>query len=156
MATLGIINLSYRPGGMDVLGRSLAVQTSADYELTIVDDYPGRVERGLVAANLKDLAVPLYWHGPSKPKTRLGQYGIANAMNTGLLHCRSKYVLFIHDYTAIPYNAVEDWITILSGGDQVVSGWAHVFSAPKPERHADWFTWSAATTKFDMRFPCRT
>src|SRR6516164_1352500 len=96
---LSIIHLTYRPGGLGIFLHSLNHQKSPpDYELIIVDDYPGRPERGQVKDYCTHLDIPLVWHGPSKEKSYPKTYqGLLNAMNTGAMQASGNYVLFTHD-----------------------------------------------------------
>lgn len=134
---LSVVYVSYRPGGIDLLGRSLAAQQNPPpWELIVVDDYPGRPERGIAERHLRQLGLPLSYYGPSKPKTRPEtKLGLANAMNTGALHARGDDVLILHDYTIYPPDALATWRRKLDTGprQKLISGWARRYSCPQPD-----------------------
>lgn len=133
---LSVIYVSYRPGGIDLLGRSLAAQQNAPpWELIVVDDYPGRPQRGIAAAYLESVGLPLAYYGPSKPKTRPEtKLGLANAMNTGVLHAKGEHVVILHDYFLYPPDALAKWQARMDTEPRkkLVSGWARVFNCPQP------------------------
>lgn len=144
MPELSLVYLTYRPGGIDLLGNALK-GCVGDWELIVVDDYAGRVERGAATAFLKeDCGLPLRWHGPSKPKSIPDTRGaLANAMNTGSARCSGATTVFLHDYTIPPRTLVVDWKEAIArhGPNKLIHGVAIEFRAPKPEFHSDVVTW---------------
>ncbi len=143
MAEISLVALTYRPGGIDLLGRSMT-GCEGDWELVLVDDYAGRVERGVATAFLRDECdLPLTWHGPSKPKTIESRGGLANAMNTGAMRCTGSTVVFLHDYTLPPKTLAADWKASVErhGPTVMIHGVAVEHVAPRPENPGDVETW---------------
>lgn len=107
---ISLVYMTYRPGGIDLLAESLKHQPRSLYELVVVDDYPGRTQRGEAEAYIRERGIPLAAYGPSKmrsyPHTR---HGLANAMNSGALQASTDYVVFLHDFTWLPPGAIIQW-----------------------------------------------
>lgn len=144
MAKLSVISLTYRPGGIDLLGESLR-GCRGDWELILVDDFAGRAERGVASAYLKnECGLPLVWHGPSKSKDRGTRGALANAMNTGAMRASGDYVVFTHDFTMPPRTLTVDWIAAFThhGPQTLVHGVAIELSAPAPDLTDDVRTWT--------------
>lgn len=143
---LSLIVLTYRPGGIDQLAHFLQASLSKDYELVVVDDYPGRVERGLARKHLEACGIPVGWYGGSKHKFYYGtKGGLCNATNTALLHARGDYYVFLSDYTTLPKNWIAQWNMVRKMYDEkrtLVAGSAIMYDSPKPERPDDVVTWS--------------
>src|ERR1700724_2438199 len=138
---------TYRPGGIDPLANSLESQTSKNFELVVVDDWPGRVERGKALEYLRSKGIAVTWYGVSKPRTYLDSpCGAANAINTAFIHVRSPLVCLVSDYSLISENSTNlilanlmvDW---LKGERFLVSGSAIVYSADCPKEFDDIRTW---------------
>jgi hypothetical protein len=139
---LSVVYLTYRPGGIGLFGRSLVGQ-NADYELLVIDDFPGRVGRGRAQKFLLDLGLPVSYYGPSKPKSFPDTYqGLFNAMNTAVLHATGDWVLFVHDYSWLPPGVLENWRNALrhlappSAAPQsnfLVHGVGMMYGAPAPD-----------------------
>ena len=90
MAELSLIYLTYRPGGIDLLAQSLINQPLI-YELIVIDDFPGRPERGEAKKFLQSHGIPLRYYGPSKTKSLPDSpCGLANAMNRVAMHATSQ------------------------------------------------------------------
>ena len=140
---LSLVYLTYRPGGIDLLVQSLRQQVPF-YELIVVDDYPGRVERGEATNYIERHGLPLTFHGPSKSHSYPDHCnGLANAMNTGALHATTQYVIFVHDYTWLPLGALWSWRYWLSHSlhNTVLSGVAVMHGARDPEKMGDVSIW---------------
>ncbi len=153
---LTLIYLTYRPGGFDFFGSSLEQQTDQDYELVVVDDFPGRVGRGAVLDYLRDqVRAPLAYYGPSKPRNYLGtRMGLCNAMNTGFIKSSGDYLVFLHDFAALPPDAIECWKkAAMDGGEMTIThGIANMVGGPKPEFPGDIRTWEAATVRLEGKW----
>jgi FkbM family methyltransferase len=103
---ISLVYLTYRPGGFDLLADCLKRQIYKNWELVVVDDYPGRD----VSSYLTEQGLPLSHYTDSKKKCyRDAPFGQVNAMNTGLLHASGELVVFMHDYQWIPGNALGRW-----------------------------------------------
>lgn len=107
---LTVVFVTKRPGGYDVLLNSLRAQTSRDYELVCVDELAR--ERGdAVRAAAAAAAVPLAAvtvgkpRSPSRPGRR--RFGIANAINTGVLLARGAIITILMDNGWVPADFVE-------------------------------------------------
>lgn len=153
---ISLVMPTYRHGGIDILSRSFAHNDSSDdYELVIVDDYPGRVERGTVPAYLREKNVKLGWYGKSKPKTYPEtKGGLCNAWNTALMHCRGDYVLSFSDYCWLAPNWYWQWQWIIQNFPyHLVSGGAIVYTADKPKIKDDIVTWGDASARVIPSYP---
>lgn len=140
-----------RPGGVDILAYSFDQLWDDDYELVLVDDCPGRVERGEVPAFLRSKGVKLGWYGKSKPKSYPEtKCGIANAMNTALFHARGDYLVWTSDYTWLPNCWVKQWRTVREKyGDRfLVSGGGILYECPKPQAPGDVHTWQPREVRY--------
>lgn len=148
MPSLSLVYLTYRPGGIDLLANSLAKQDCKDYELIVIDDHPGRVERGEAARYIKDRDIPLKVFRGSKPKSHPDTLcGLVNAMNTGLLHAEGAHTVFLHDFAMLYEDQVNNWIDSFKvtadtyGTDLLISGAAIVYEARKPDNEGDVTVW---------------
>lgn len=144
---LSLVYLTYRPGGIDLLVESLRYQEPI-YELIIIDDYPGRVERGEATNYIKRSGLPLTYHGPSKPHSYPDHCnGLANAMNTGALHATTLYIVFVHDFVWFPPGAMWQWSYWIShySPNTILSGVAVMHPAKKPEKQGDVSIWHTDT-----------
>lgn len=153
MPELSVVYLTYRPGGIDLLGQSL-LGCQGDWELIVVDDYAGRVERGVATRYLKeDCGLPLAWHGISKQSHYITRGKLANAMNTGAMRASGSTVVFLHDYTMPPKSMVSDWLTSVAkhGPKMLIHGVAIEHSAPKPESPEDVVTWQTMPARIPIR-----
>jgi len=140
---ISFVYLSNRPGSIDLLSLSFHKQ-QGDYELVIVDGFPGRIERGVAIDFLRGLDIKLGWYGLPKKHPYPGSVtGFANAMNTGVLHSRGDYVVFVHDYMLLPGPFVRRWEEVIrrSDGRTLTHGIGFVYTAPKPEGPYDIWTW---------------
>ncbi len=124
---------TYRPGGIDMLAGSLKGQ-EGDFEVVIVDDHPGRVERGEAAKHIRDQGIPLAWYGTSRPANEKRKCGLANAVNTGLEHCSGEFVVMLGDYVRIPPSAFLLWKYVLDKHQKtLISGVAIMYAAAEPK-----------------------
>lgn len=157
LPTISFIYVSNRPGSIDLLAYGLARQTDQDYELIVVDGYPGRIERGRVVPYLLKQGVRLTWYGPPRPQTYpQNKLAFARAMNTGAIHARGRYLIFLHDYCVVPAKATQHWKQAFfeEGATAIISGIAcRVLSKP-PEQLDDitlWNHWQPLTTELPIR-----
>lgn len=140
---ISLIMLTYRPGGIDLFASSFT-DVKGDYEVIVVDDYPGRVGRGEAEKLLRSKNVPLTYYGGSKHKAYPDtKGGLVNAMNTGLLHAKGDYIVFVSDYTMLPPYWLQQWekVRTFYGRDTLVSGTAIMYASPKPNLVDDVRTW---------------
>lgn len=150
---ISFVYVTYRPGGIDLLAMSMAPQRPY-YELIVVDDYLGRVERGEARKYLEARGVRVGWYGTGKakscPETPLG---FANAMNTGAAHAQADHVVFLHDYTYIPPDATDHWLTAIreNGSKGIVSGIAQVWPAHPPVQNGDITIWEGGNPLKNIR-----
>lgn len=131
---ISLVLCTYRPGVFDLLAHSVTA-TKGDWELIVVDDMPGRVERKTVPKFLMEKGIPLGWYGPSKPKSYPdAKGGLCNAWNTALSHARGDFIVFVSDYTLLPASWLLEWENLRKfwGDKTLISGGAGVFSIPKP------------------------
>lgn len=146
--SLSLVYMTYRPGGMDMLRTSLERQTRTDYELIVIDDYPGRVGRGRAEAYIRKAGIPLSVFRGSKHKSYPETLcGLVNAMNTALLHVRAPLVVFMHDFMLVEENAVQNWVATFDtatkqyGERLLVSGGAIVYESDPPDMEDDITVW---------------
>jgi len=139
---LSLVYLTYRPGGIDLLADGLARQDN-NYELIVVDDYPGRVARGKAQEYLLEKGINLAWYGQSKIPIRTGKHGLANAMNTGALHARCSHVVYLHDYTWLPPGAMTQWVQSFREKcpHTILQGMAYIHATPTPSENTDLTIW---------------
>ena len=144
---ISLIVLTYRPGGIDLLTSCLATTQSPEpWELVVVDDFPGRVERGFAAKYLREQNIPLGWYGTSKPKSYPEtKGGLCNATNTALFHAKGNYLVFVSDYTILPHYWMKQWTYWRDHAGlkerALVTGSAIMYDAPKPTDPRDVVTW---------------
>ena len=141
---IAFVYISNRPGSIDLLASSFAKQTDPGYELVIVDGYPGRAERGAARQFLLECGVNLGWYGVPKLKAYPDTItGLCNAMNTGIIHTRADYVVFIHDFCLLPFNAVEVWKEAVTyhGTGAAITGMAKMVAAPEQDLEDDITVW---------------
>lgn len=142
---LSIIVPTYRPGGIDILAKALPAQVGVDYELILVDDYQGRVERKLATDYLNNMGVKLGWHGVSKPHSVPSAFRkLTNAVNTGFMHAKGDRFWVMHDYTLLPHIyslAHIEQALDLSDGETLIHGVAILYSAKKPDNPGDIVSW---------------
>lgn len=136
---------TYRPGGLDVLVDSLvSTQPGKEpWELVVIDDHPGRVQRGEAEAYLRQ-NLPLGYYGHSKPKSYPNtKSGLCNAINTALMHCRGEYTVWVSDYTMLPPYWLRQWELMRQRhpGKNLISGAAIEYYAPPPDNLGDVTTW---------------
>lgn len=145
---ISLVYMTYRPGGLDLLAESLYQQPPSLYELILVDDFPGRVQRGLVTDHFLSRGIPLHWHGVSKPHSlpKERKNGLANAMNTGAAHARASHVIFISDYVWLPPGQVVQWIASIKSyqPNTLISGVGSVVTSEPPHCHGDISIWHGA------------
>lgn len=137
MPKFSLVYLTYRPGGLDLLAQSLIRQDPCEYELLVVDDYPSRPERGVAVQYLQAHGLPLVYYGPPYPKSFPDTpLNLANAMNTGALNASADWVVFLHDFTAVPDDGLHRWEGAFAkhGNRTLISGVAEVYDAPPPDR----------------------
>lgn len=152
---ISFVHTTYRPAGIDLLVKSFVqADPVLDYELIVVDDLPGRVQRGIAEKFIKEQGVKLSWYGNSKPHPYAPiKCGLANAMNTGLIHARGDYVVFIHDYCLFPPAFISLWNHVAKDPKTLTSGVAIVYEGPEPTEVSDVFTWKGEMPHIAAKFP---
>lgn len=148
---------TYRPGGFDLFCESFNGMESRDgYEVVVVDDYPGRVERGTVSAYFKQRGINLGWYGKSKlksyPKTKCG---LMNAWNTAIMHARGDYLVFLSDYCFLPTYWLELWnhYRKIYGDRTLISGSAILYDTEKPPSPGDVDSWEGTDKFWMLKYP---
>jgi hypothetical protein len=97
--TASIIYVTNRPGGYDMLAADLRNQTYQDFEVICVDEL-APLRRDSVASLFSLHGLKLAYHGPSD--VRPAKYGVARAINTGLLRARGDPVIVRMDFAWWP------------------------------------------------------
>lgn len=147
---LSVILPTIHPGGMDFIAESFGKKChpSWDFELLVVDDYPGRVERGAAEKYLRMNGVKLGWYGLSKPRREKSICGWVNAVNTALTHVKGDFIVITQDYTTMTPDWFVRWHQIRMVHEEqlghkrfMVSGSAIMYVAPKPEAYDDILSW---------------
>ena len=103
---ISVINFTYRMGGIDMLVDCLKQQDYKNWELLMVDDYPGRNVEDYLTEN----DIPVGFYGKSKkqcyPDTPFKQ---CNAWNTALQHATGDIVISFIDYQWMPKWSLSRW-----------------------------------------------
>lgn len=157
---LSVILPTIHPGGMDFIVESFSKNPPDwDYELLVVDDYPGRADRGLAEKYLRLNGVKLGWYGPSKKRVASPSHpsshpssqpicGWVNAVNTALAKAKGDFVVITQDYTTL----TSDWFLrwhfnrmareeALGHRNFFISGTAVMYVVPKPKSYEDILSW---------------
>lgn len=141
---ISLVLCTYRPGGLDIFAQSFCGDMGGEYEVVVVDDHPGRVERGEARKYLEGRGIPVGWYGGSKPKSYPHtKGGLANAMNTALIHARGDYLVWVCDYTRLPHYWLKQWQAVqgMHPPKTLVSGGGIVYHVRKPDILGDVLTW---------------
>lgn len=147
---ISLVYLTYRPGGIDLLATSFAKDEKRDYELIVIDDFPGRAGRGEAQKFLVDQGIKLGYYGGSKNKSYPNtKCGLANTVNTALIQAKGDFIVFLSDYSMLTIQWLEHWIILrgninkkLSKNDKwLCSGGGIVYDTPKPLAPRDVLTW---------------
>lgn len=143
MACFTIVYITYRPGGIDLLAESLKYQPSYLYELVVIDDWPGRVERGIAQQYLIDKGIPLRYYGKSDIGDNPSGGGAVRAMNKGALWSRLKWTIFVQDFAWFPPGAIVQWSKIVTkyALNSIISGVGCVHEAEPPTCYTDVSIW---------------
>lgn len=103
---LSVIYPTYRMGGFDMMIDCLKNQTYKDWELIVIDDYPGRDLKDYIA----EQGIPITYYGKSKEKTYDDTpFAFSNIFNSGILQATGDIVIFFHDYQWISPQSLERW-----------------------------------------------
>lgn len=134
-----IILPTYRPGGLDLVVKSLSDQPPI-YELLVVDAFPGRVERGQATKYILDAGIPLCYFGPPLENKR----GMARAYNTGAAFATTPHLIFTQDFCWYPPGFVLSWLSRLQkgNGNTSIAGSAILRVAAAPEQLGDISIWT--------------
>ena len=138
-----IVYFTYRPGGLDMLIKSLSKQTYDDYELIIVDDYADR-DFDAVSKYIKSYGIDDFKLLRSKKKCYEDiAFNQVNAFNTGLLKCTGDVNIIIEDYAWLKPDGLEKWKNTYDsiGYDTLITGVGNVFSYREPEKIDDISVW---------------
>jgi glycosyltransferase involved in cell wall biosynthesis len=104
---ISIIMPTMRPGGLDVLFKSLENQTFKDFELVLVDGIY-KYRKYLVAQKSKNYTFKVKHVEPIKNSFPIAC--LCNSTNTGFVNASAELVLMITDYTYLPSNCIEKHI----------------------------------------------
>lgn len=100
---ISIVMPTMRPGGLDVLFKSLENQTFKNFELIIVDGIY-KYRKDLIAEKLKQYSFRVKHIEPIKNMFPISC--LAHSTNTGFVYVSSPLVLMITDYTYLPADCV--------------------------------------------------
>lgn len=140
---ISFIYVSNRPGGIDLLATCMANQNlhgaDLEWELVVIDGWPGRVERRAAERHLRDAGIPLRYYGTPKLRTfPWTPTGYANAVNTGLIYCSGTHAVILHDFCWLPPALAVYWgATFREHPRAMISGVGIVYVAPPPDVTAD-------------------
>lgn len=133
-----LIYLTKRPGGLDLLGHSLAVSPLC-YELIVVDGFKGRAKRGEAVNYILNLRIPLKSYIDSSVDCSLGK-----SMNLGAACASTRNLVFLQDYCWCPpgwfYNL--NYSFSYYQANTVVTGPASVRNTISPDRKGDVSLWN--------------
>jgi glycosyltransferase involved in cell wall biosynthesis len=128
---ISVLNITNRPGGIDILRANLARQTYHNFELVLVD---GRwLQRELVVRGYLGNTPRLnYIRQSSKRKGALTN--LAHADNEGFRACVGDLIVCLQDYIWIPPDGLEKfWMHYENNPNILVSGVGHQYGKPSKE-----------------------
>lgn len=143
MPSISLVYLTYRPGGIDLLVESLKHQRNFLYELIVIDDWEGRVERGKAQEYILSKKIPLRYYGTSD-YGNFKRNGPVRAFNVGAIHATTNYVVLVSDYVWFPPGAVVQWLLTankLYSETTLVSGIANIKECEPPQVYDDISIW---------------
>lgn len=164
---LSFCYLSHRPGSIDLLADSLSKQVKAgtdpdslsipDWELIVIDGFPGRVQRGAANQYVSNLGIPVRHYGLPKVHTfPWARTGFANAHNTGMIYATGTHVVFLNDFCWFPGSTAYLWGRAFDlFPNHLICGVGVTYNAKRPdveskeggEALSDVYTWR----ELDMR-----
>lgn len=155
---ISLCYLTLRPGGFDLLADSFNSDCK-DYELVVVDDYPGREERGIAKKYLQDKGINVGWYGKSKHKSYPETVcGFANAVNTAVIHSKGDYVILLCDFSTLPVTWINQWnekrknLESNYGRKFLLTGGGYMYGTPKPIAYNDVETWPEQKDVWENRW----
>lgn len=132
---ISVMNLTNRPGGIDILWANMRRQTEQDFELVLVDAlWKEREEE--VKAYIND---PRLVYVRQNPKPEGAHTGLAHADNQGFSACSGELIVCLQDYIWIPHDALEKfWFHHQRmDGKALITGVGDQYAKPNKEDMVD-------------------
>lgn len=129
MPKISVLNLTNRPGGIDVLWANMRRQTFEDWELIIVDGR-WRDREQEVKEYIND---PRLKYARQSDKREGAHTNLAHADNEGFRLCDGELIVCLQDYQWAPPDALEKyWFYYEKDPRCLVTGIGHHYSDPRP------------------------
>ena len=110
MPKVTVLNVTSKPGGIDVLKDNLDKQSFTDFEVVIVDKLHGWRHKE-VAKAFKDSPYPVY-HIPEPMGAPTDAWNLNKAYNAGLRDAKGELVVSLQDYIWIKGTGIEQFVDI--------------------------------------------
>ena len=124
---ISVMNLTNRPGGIDILWANMKRQTFQDFELILVDAL-WQEREDEVKAYINDPRL-VYVRQKQKPEGAL--CGLAHADNQGFAACQGELIVCLQDYIWInPYGLEKYWQAYQDNPNILVTGVGHQYASP--------------------------
>lgn len=135
MAKISVMNLTNRPGGIDILWANMKRQTFTDWELVIVDG-KWREREEEVKAYIND---PRLKYIRQSDKREGALTNLAHADNEGFKACEGELIVCLQDYIWIAPDALEKYWFHYKNTDNtgLFTGVGHQYGKPSTEDIAD-------------------
>jgi glycosyltransferase involved in cell wall biosynthesis len=126
---ISLVYVSCRPGGIDILVDALKRQTCKDWELIVIDDYPGRNCNDM-ELYIRRQGIPITCYDRSKKKCYEDTpFPFSNIFNSGALMAKGDVVVILNDYQWLQPGALDRWDEVYKERrDLLVTGCGMEFS----------------------------
>ena len=129
---ISVMNVTNRPGGIDILWADMKRQTMADWELVIVDALWKEREKE-VKEYINDPRLVYVRQNDPEPGAHTN---LAHADNQAFKACQGDLIVCLQDYIWIPHDSLEKyWFhhSATGNGKILITGVGHQYSKPNKE-----------------------
>lgn len=124
---VSLVQITNKPGGIDILRDNLRRQTFKDFEVVLIDELYDWRERE-VKDYLKEFNLKYVY---TVPKDNNDVWNFSKSMNAGLDVCAGEIIVSLQDYIWIPANGIERFVKDIDlYPNSFVSGVGHKFQNP--------------------------